>query len=356
VEQSTKAAITQTKKARDDARKKAQAAQKALDTARHERGELDRAASVQQERAKHLRDQVELRLHDVPADIAAPVRAGDESVLEQLQARLDALTGALEELDRLESAEQELATVLATLASIESDLALIPQEDQLPVAEARSSLDGAEQALTEAQEHRDAARDEHKRLEHAHRTRRQLAKKLAAARQRSRVAKRLAALLGKSELQGRLLTDATTGVEAYANDTLARISGGTLELELRRDDGGDGASLDIFVKDRSSADEALEVAFISGSQKFRVAVALAAGLGQYLGGDTAIRSLIIDEGFGSLDVDGRQRMIEELRALAEHLDRIIVVSHQEDFTDRTLFPTGFVLRKEGTQTVVERVG
>jgi exonuclease SbcC len=66
--------------------------------------------------------------------------------------------------------------------------------------------------------------------------------------------------------------------------------------------------------------------------------------------------LIIDEGFGSLDADGRQRMIEELRSLSEHLDRIIVVSHQDDFTDRTLFPAGFVLRKEGTQTKVERVG
>ncbi len=171
-----------------------------------------------------------------------------------------------------------------------------------------------------------------------------------------RVTKKLAGLLGKTELQGRLLTDATAGVEALANDALARISGGTLELELRRDGGGDGANLDIFVQDRSSADEPLEVAFISGSQKFRVAVALAAGLGQYLGGATAIRSLIIDEGFGSLDAEGRQRMIDELRALSEHLDRIIIVSHQEDFEDRTLFPNGFVLRKEGTRTTVERVG
>jgi DNA repair exonuclease SbcCD ATPase subunit len=164
------------------------------------------------------------------------------------------------------------------------------------------------------------------------------------------------ALLGKTELQGRLLTDATTGVEAYANDTLVRISGGTLEIVLRREDGRDGSSLDIFVQDRASALEPLEVAFISGSQKFRVAVALAAGLGQYLGGGTSIRSLIIDEGFGSLDADGRQRMIHELRALAEHLDRIIVVSHQEDFADRTLFPAEFVLRKDGTRTTVEKVG
>jgi len=48
-------------------------------------------------------------------------------------------------------------------------------------------------------------------------------------------------------------------------------------------------------------------------------------------------------------------MINELRALAEHLDRIIVVSHQEGFADRTLFPTEYVLRKDGTRTMVEKV-
>jgi DNA repair exonuclease SbcCD ATPase subunit len=178
-----------------------------------------------------------------------------------------------------------------------------------------------------------------------------------STRRRERAAQRLAVLLGKGELQGRLLTDATTGVGAYANDTLARISGGTLEVALHREGApDDNATLEILVTDFSSAQEPLEVAFISGSQKFRVAVALAAGLGQYLGGAAAIRALIIDEGFGSLDTDGRQRMIHELRTLAEHLDRIIVISHHEDFSDRTLFPNGYLLRKSGARTIVERVG
>ncbi|MGD0625403.1 MAG: acetate--CoA ligase family protein [Thermodesulfobacteriota bacterium] len=47
-------------------------------------------------------------------------------------------------------------------------------------------------------------------------------------------------------------------------------------------------------------------------------------------------------------------MIEELRNLSQLMDRIIVVSHQEDFQDRTLFPTGFILRKEGQRSTVER--
>lgn len=354
--QTAKSAGTTTKKARDAARKKALTTQKAVDDARRERAEFDRTVGVQDERAKQLASQAALRLRDVPDELATAVKAGDRTVIDQLEDRREVLCDALNELTRLETAEKELSAVLGTISELEHEVSKIPPEHQVPVAEARSLLDTAEQATEDAQSRRDKARDEHQRLDNAHRAHRRLAKKLGEARGKARVAKRLTSLLGKSELQGRLLSDATTGVEVYANDALARISGGTLELDLRRDDSGDGASLDIFVHDRSSAEEPLEVAFISGSQKFRVAVALAAGLGQYLGGDTAIRSLIIDEGFGSLDVDGRQRMIEELRALAEHLDRIIVVSHQEDFTDRTLFPAGFVLRKEGTQTVVERVG
>lgn len=356
LEASTKSNITKAKKLREAARKAVPASQRALEEARLERAEFDRKVSVQTERATQLYAQAELRLRDVPPDMAAAIRSRDQTVFAEINERRERLSGALDELSRLEDAVQELRVIAATLGDIERDLAQIPPQQQIAVAEARALLDAAQKALVEAHSRRDRARYDHQRLAAAHRMRDQLGKKLGTSRQQARVAKRLASLLGRSELQGRLLTDATTGVEAYANDALARISAGILELDLRRDDSGDGANLDIFVKDRASADEPLEVAFISGSQKFRVAVALAAGLGQYLGGDTTIRSLIIDEGFGSLDADGRQRMIEELRALSEHLDRIIVVSHQEDFTDRTLFPNGFVLRKDGTKTVVERVG
>jgi exonuclease SbcC len=356
LDESARDAIRQTRKSRDKARNLAQSTKQALDDGRRDHAELERAASAHQERAQHLTDQADIRLADVPASIAVAVRARDDKILEQLQARLTELADAQDELAQLETAEADLTAVAASIEHIERDIALIDPDHQMPLHDAQTALQQAEQNLKQAQDLRDTARDEHNRLSEAQQARTQLTGQLTAERQRGRIARRLAVLLGKTELQGRLLTDATAGVEAYANDTLVRISGGTLEITLRREDGRDEASLDIFVHDRSSALEPLEVAFISGSQKFRVAVALAAGLGQYLGGGTTIHSLIIDEGFGSLDTDGRQRMIHELRTLAEHLDRIIVVSHQEDFADRTLFPAEYVLRKDGTRTTVARVG
>jgi DNA repair exonuclease SbcCD ATPase subunit len=352
----TQTEIKQMKTRRDQVRIAARDASTAFQDGKQTRTELQRTAEQAAARARHRTDQAELRLTGVPVDVAAAVRARNAAILVELTARLAALADAEHALQQVEAAEVALVGTNANLRSVDEDLAAVPVEHRIPVTDAHTGLELAKQELHGAQAARDDARDRHRQLEDAHRQRRELAGQLADAHRRERAARRLGTLLGRGELQGRLLTDATTGVGAYANDTLARISGGTLEVTLCREGDDDDATLDILVSDRSSAEEPLEVAFISGSQRFRVAVALAAGLGQYLGGSAAIRALIIDEGFGSLDTEGRQRMIHELRTLAEHLDRIIVVSHHEDFADRTLFPNGYLLRKQEAHTIVDRVG
>ncbi len=150
------------------------------------------------------------------------------------------------------------------------------------------------------------------------------------------------------------MDEATAGIGQLANETLNRISGGQLRLVMERETTARGEEIKIHAIDLGSSDDALDVAFLSGSQKFRVAVALAAGIGQYSAGAGRIRALIIDEGFGSLDDQGRQQMVDELRSLSGVLDRVFVISHQEDFRDRALFPTGYVLRKSHQRTEVLR--
>ncbi len=67
-----------------------------------------------------------------------------------------------------------------------------------------------------------------------------------------------------------------------------------------------------------------------------------------------MRALLIDGECGSLDTQGRQEMIDALRNLSQCMNRMTIVIHQEDFQDRTLFPTGYVLRKVNQRTQVER--
>jgi exonuclease SbcC len=93
-------------------------------------------------------------------------------------------------------------------------------------------------------------------------------------------------------------------------------------------------ALDLVAYDSATRADELPVDFLSGSQRFRVAVSLALGIGQYAShGSRRIESVIIDEGFGSLDKQGCGEMIAELQRLKDVLGRIILVSHQEEVAD-----------------------
>src|SRR5207253_11264094 len=93
-------------------------------------------------------------------------------------------------------------------------------------------------------------------------------------------------------------------------------------------------ALQLEAYNRTAGQAPIGVAFLSGSQRFRVAVSLALGIGQYASRrHRPIESVIIDEGFGCLDRQGRQVMVQELNNLKGQLRCILLVSHQEEFAD-----------------------
>ena len=67
----------------------------------------------------------------------------------------------------------------------------------------------------------------------------------------------------------------------------------------------------------------------------RLPISVALVIGRFAAGQARpLESVIIDEGFGSLDRDGLRAAADELNRLRQHLRRIVVVSHQEDFARR----------------------
>jgi DNA repair exonuclease SbcCD ATPase subunit len=153
----------------------------------------------------------------------------------------------------------------------------------------------------------------------------------------------LAELLGRNRLQLHLVRQAERKIVDCANAVLDRLSGGQLYLRLHRDSDGEGAAdqaLHLEAYNRTASPEPIGVAFLSGSQRFRVAVSLALGIGQYASRrHRPIESVIIDEGFGCLDRQGRQVMIQELHNLKGQLRCVLLVSHQEEFAEA--FPDGY---------------
>lgn len=87
----------------------------------------------------------------------------------------------------------------------------------------------------------------------------------------------------------------------------------------------------------------------SGGEKMRINFALRLAISELLtkmGGRTAcIESLMIDEGFGALDDDGRQAIINIFNLLGSSFKKIIVITHVKEVQE--MFPVQFRVEKVG---------
>ncbi|OWK37309.1 AAA family ATPase [Fimbriiglobus ruber] len=181
----------------------------------------------------------------------------------------------------------------------------------------------------------------------------QLTADIAAAEAEHRVHGRLDELLGKQNLQRELIREAEGHIVRLASHTVGQLSGGDLSISLADPGDGDDRAFDLLVR-RGDDPQPIGVKYLSGSQKFRVAIAVALAIGRFASGQARpLECVIIDEGFGGLDKDGLRAAAEELNRLKDHLRRIILVSHQEEFTDH--FPVVIRLSKGEHGTTAEAV-
>lgn len=277
-------------------------------------------------------------------------QAGQHELQQKRLGRLRTLSAALSEQRACESRRRQ----------IEQEIDAIPQPARRRWTEIEADENAIRQGLRELDKIRTEAERRQHELEVRRKQRCELEKNRRKAAHQAQLYKELARLLGRDYLQRHLLKQAESAIVRHANQVLDHISGGMLRLGLRESkvdaEGGITArsgvkALDLIAYNRQSSSAPLPVAFLSGSQRFRVAISLALGIGQYAGhASRRIESVIIDEGFGSLDKQGRSEMVAELHALKNALRRIILVSHQEEFADA--FPNRYVIElSDGTSRV-----
>ncbi|HFD40821.1 MAG TPA: SMC family ATPase, partial [Anaerolineae bacterium] len=73
----------------------------------------------------------------------------------------------------------------------------------------------------------------------------------------------------------------------------------------------------------------------SGGEAFRVNFAIRVALSKLLArrAGAQLQLLIIDEGFGTQDAEGRQRLVEAINSIQEDFARILVITHIEELKD-----------------------
>jgi exonuclease SbcC len=139
-------------------------------------------------------------------------------------------------------------------------------------------------------------------------------------------------------------------VVAAANARLALMSDRRYSLEHtgRRGAGETRGGLSLLVRDDWSG-ETRDPATLSGGETFVVSLALALGLADVVtqeAGGADLDTLFVDEGFGSLDADTLDDVLDILDALRDGGRVVGVVSHVAEMRDR--IPTRLLVRKART--------
>lgn len=277
---------------------------------------------------------------------AAAAEAGFADAAEVRAAALDdaALAAAIE---RRRAYDAEEAAVATLLADPELTAAAAQPAPDLETVEA--ALAAAAEAHTAAASARDHARARHTRLVELGA---ELDSGVAAwrpAARRHAVATRMAALAAgtspdnreRMKLSAYVLAARLEQVVAAANARLARMSGGRYALEHTTDRArGDrrmgSGGLGLLVVDTWTG-RPREPATLSGGETFIGSLSLALGLADVVtaeAGGAEIATLFVDEGFGSLDPETLDEVMDVLDDLRDGGRAVGVVSHVAELRDR----------------------
>ncbi|MBT3322746.1 MAG: SMC family ATPase [Anaerolineae bacterium] len=161
--------------------------------------------------------------------------------------------------------------------------------------------------------------------------------------------KKLERAFGKNGVPALLIEQALPEIEEKANALLDRLSNGQMSIrfvtqseykDAKRDDMKE--TLDIQISDSAGV---RDYEMYSGGEAFRVNFAIRIALSQTLSGRKGARlqTLIIDEGFGSQDALGRQRLIEAINQVRGDFAKILVITHLESLRDA--FPSQILVEK-----------
>jgi exonuclease SbcC len=154
---------------------------------------------------------------------------------------------------------------------------------------------------------------------------------------------------GKDGVPALLIEQALPQIEDKANELLDRLSDGQMSIRFatqieykdkRRDDLRE--TLDIQISDTAGI---RNYEMYSGGEAFRVNFAIRLALSKILAQRKGARlqTLVIDEGFGSQDTQGRQRLIEAINLVKQDFAKILVITHLDELKDA--FPTRIEVEK-----------
>ncbi len=297
-----------------------------------------RAHDVTQERVAALTpfELRKTRLDSARQDVNAEREAVDR-YQQQIARYQETIAGDQEKL-------QVLATDLANLEPLTRQVAAAQVTvDELQAREraARQQLGAAQQRLTTCRQLVEVRKEK--------------AGEEAQARQERSAYEELAVAFGKRGVQAMIIEEALPELEEEANRLLGRMTDGRMRVafETQRESKKGEAieTLDIKISDELGT---RNYETYSGGESFRINFAIRVALSKLLAGraGASLQTLVIDEGFGTQDAQGRERLIEAINSIQDDFEMILAITHIQELKDA--FPVHIEVTKtaEGSMAVV----
>jgi exonuclease SbcC len=253
----------------------------------------------------------------------------------QLKKKLEKLAAELKSLEGEKAATKEqlesIAKQIEQFADCRKDIQILEQEcadRQQIIDNFLTKKGGLEQSLTNL----DNLQTEYENISN----------RLQEVRKNYRIYQELGQAFGKNGLQALMIENVLPQLEAEANQILARLTGNQLHVQFKTQKERANRfqkksaklidTLDIIISD---AQGTRSYETYSGGEAFRInfsiRLALAKLLAQRAG--TYLQFLIVDEGFGTQDAEGCDRLIAALNAIASDFTCILTVTHMPQFKE-----------------------
>lgn len=162
--------------------------------------------------------------------------------------------------------------------------------------------------------------------------------RLTALREEQSIYQELATAFGRQGVQAMLIETVVPRLEDETNALLGRMTDNRMnvKLETQRDrasgQGDPRETLEILVSDELGP---RSYEMFSGGEAFRVnlamRIALSKVLAQRMG--APLPTLFIDEGFGTQDAVGRERILDVIGAIGDDFEKVLVITHLDDLKE-----------------------
>jgi exonuclease SbcC len=163
---------------------------------------------------------------------------------------------------------------------------------------------------------------------------------LRTARQQCRIYQELTQAFGKNGIQALMIENILPQLEAATNQILARLSANQLHVQFvtqrsrktKTPSAKAMETLDILIADAYGT---RPYETYSGGEAFRVNFAIRLALARLLAqrSGTALQMLIVDEGFGTQDQEGCDRLVAAINAIAPEFACILIITHMPHFKE-----------------------